>query len=410
MALCWLPLPAQNAPDALIDFMYAKFAATFTGSGANPEFLVLASPGIGLDPASLKTPCYEISLLLDQVPVVARSYHTSGNQYSVIYKRILDFAHVTPYQASGSRDAALKARRMLFDRSRPGRVTREYAAFQRYRAEYESARDARSLALEENRNGKPIPPGLNQAIDAARQRWETLGSKVPVQKALDALRKAYDTNAQALFHGLRNEFINAQLRGQSSHRWLPVTTFPPVEQWMTGTGWHPMSFRQNDLRQTLPAGTPPLPGGTPDPKALAAWTRSMVLSVEVKRVGVSRPWMDGALFGARSWTLPAGGGFTQVSSGRPADRHPGPMPILVTGLLLARRLTLSGYPSGPAGRVPTRLGPFDLSGTRSGLPAQKRQQTRTPEGISITAPDPQIIAFFCQAVPMSPDPDPKLFR
>ena len=417
-ALCGLALAAQNAPDALIDFMYAKFAATFTrpdGSAGAREFLVLANPGIGLDPSGLKTPSYEISLLLDQVPMVSRAYHPSGNQYSVIYKRILDVARVTRYQASASREAALKARRMLFDRSRPGRPTPEYAAYQRYRAEYDAAQDARSLALEAFRNsGKPVPPGLDQAVETARKRWESLGYKAPIQRALDACQRAYDSNALVMFGNLNREFQNAQLHGISARPWLPVTTYPPVEQWMTGSGWHSMSFRQEDLQRALPAGAaaPPPDRAGPDRKPQASWSRSMVLTVEVKRVGVTRPWMDGALFGARSWTLPDSAGFTRVSTGHPADRNPGPMPVLVTGLLLARKLALTGYApeaSAPA-RVPGRLGPFNLSGTRSGLPGLRRRQARTPDGIAITVPDPHIVAVFCQAGPMSPNPDPRLFR
>jgi len=414
-ALCGSALPAQNSPDPLIDFMYAKFAAAFThpGEGAgNPEFLVLANPGIGLDPAGLKSPSYEISLLLDEVPVVSRSYHPSGNRYSTIYKHVIDGARVTRYQASASREAALRARRLLFDRSRPGRVSPEYAAYQRYRAEYDSARDALGLALEERQgSGKPVPSGLGQAVDAARRRWETLGYKVPVEKALAACQRAYDSNALVMFGNLNREFLNAQLRG-GGRPWLPVTTFPPVEQWMTGTGWHPMSFRREDLQRALPPGTAAPPperagkGRTPP----AAWSRTLVLTVEVKRVAVSRPWMDSALFGARSWTLPGRDGFTRVSSGRPADRDPGPMPILVTGLLLARKLSLTGFAQDPGVRAPARMGPFDLGGTRSGLPGLRRRLEPTPDGIAITVPDPQIVAFFCQTVPMSPNPDPKLFR
>jgi hypothetical protein len=81
------------------------------------------------------------------------------------------------------------------------------------------------------------------------------------------------------------------------------------------------------------------------------------------------------------------------------------MPILDTGLLLARKLTLTGYPGSGA----DRLGPFDLGGGQ-GRPAMARHMTRTPAGTVITVPDLQIVAFFCQVVPQSPTPDPRFFR
>jgi hypothetical protein len=115
--------------------------------------------------------------------------------------------------------------------------------------------------------------------------------------------------------------------------------------------------------------------------------------VEVKRVTIARPWMDLGIFSAHSWMLKETTGFAQVSSGNPADPDPGPMPVVITGILLARKLTLTGY----EGKAPGRLGPFGLGAARR-------------SGSAITAPDPQIIAFFVQVVPKSPTPDPKLFR
>lgn len=411
-ALCCQALAAQaGAQEALQDFMYAKFAAVFTPprDGAGPqEFLILPSPGIGLDRSDLVTPSYAVSQLLDQVPEPSRTYHSSGHLVSRIYERILDSAAITRYQDLATRNAALAAKRTLYDRSRPGQPTREYADFQKCQADYLAAQDARSLALAESRAAKtPLPPGLDQAVEVARKRWETLGHRAAIQKALDAVQLAYERNAMLMFQNLRSDLQKARLRSGASHDWLPVTTYPPVEQWATGTGWQPMTFKQTDLRAPSAQDALPLPAGQAKAALKAPdWTQGMTLSAELKRVKVTRPWMDPALFGAHTWMLRDSAGFLLVSTGNPADQDPGVMPILVTGLVLARKLSLAGF----QGRDPGRLGPFDLGGAQPGRPAMAHRTVRTPAGLVIDVPDPQIVAFICQVVPRSPSPDPKVFR
>ncbi len=417
LVIC-LSLSAQGStPDALLDFMYAKFVAAFPASKDSPEFLMLTSPGISLDPDSLKTPSFEISDLLDQVPQASRTYHPSGNHYSMIYERILDSAFVTKYQLSANRDAALRAKRTLFNKSRPGQPTPEYAAYLKGQAEYAAALDAQSLAQEESRaTGTRLPSGLDQAVTAARKRWEAQGYEAPIRKALDALQQLYDSNAQMLFQNLRYDFLGSRLRGDQAHTWLPVTTHPPVEQWLTGQGWHPLSFHQTDLKAPPAKGTVPVPSdrARPDDKATSTWSSTMALTVEFKRVVVSRPWMDTAVFSAHTWMLKDDAGFTLVSTGNPADPNPGPMPILITGILLARKLALTGYQTrveaNGGTRIPDRLGPFNLGGPQPGRRALTRRIAQTAVGASITVAEPQIIAFFCRVIPKSPSPDPKYFK
>ncbi|MDR3671367.1 MAG: hypothetical protein P4L36_10995 [Holophaga sp.] len=405
--LCGLCLAGQVLQgEPLLDFMYTKFAASFTrGSGPGTEFLVLAVPGVPLVPADLKNPAY-ISTMLDQVPLPSRSYRPSGYLYSSVYGKVLTRAAVTRYQVAADRNLALKAKRMMFDRSRPGQVTRDYAAYLKYEAEYAAALDARTIAQAESRGTrKPVSPSLDQAVQTARKTWEQRGSKVKIDNALKALRKTYDSNAPVLFEELRSAFENAQEpSGEDGEPWLPVLANPPVEEWLSPKGWHPWAFHQSDCRPGAPGAAGPLPPGRiqGDGPVPADWTPSMTLTVEVKRVNILRPWMDTAIFSVHTWRMLDSAGFSVVSTGNPADPDPGPMPILITGILLARRLTLTG--AGPSAKGtqkrPARLGPFSLAGAKP----------PSGGGTVITVPDPQIIAFFCQIVPKSPTPNPKFFR
>ena len=100
--------------------------------------------------------------------------------------------------------------------------------------------------------------------------------------------------------------------------------------------------------------------------------------------------------------------FQTVSSGRPGDPDPGQpgdpgvMPLLVTGLLLARKVRMQGRITDPAITAPKALGPFALDGR----PVQAAQDGT----LTLSADAPQIIAFFCTPVPKCPDPDAKAFR
>jgi hypothetical protein len=409
LLLCCLCLAGQDRPDdRLLDFMYAKFAASFTqSSGQSAEFLVLAVPGVPLTPSELANPSY-ISTMLDQVPLPSRIFHPSGYLYSALYGKVMEQAAVTRYRVAADRNLALKAKRLIFDRSRSGQVTREYAAYLRYEAEYAEALDALTIAREEARGtGKPVPPGLDEAVTTARQTWEKRGSKLKVDHALKALHKTYATNAQVLFEELRSQFEAAQESpAEDGQRWLPVLANPPVEDWLSGKGWYPWAFHQSDYRPGARRAAGPLPPGRiqGDGPIPAGWTPAMTLTVELKRVNIYRPWMDQAIFSAHTWQLLPSAGIRLLSTGNPADPDPGPMPILVTGILLARKLTLTGYSADSNPRKPAgRLGPFSLAGARP-------VAAPSGGGTAITVPDPQIIAFFCRTVPRSPAPDPKYFR
>jgi len=376
---CCLSAPARSSDDGPGDFIFARLSAAFTPPrDGDTSFLVLANPGIGLPAAVMKAPFERVCLLLDQVPLVARNYQGSGQTYSRVYEEVLNSAEVTRFQVAAQRVAATAARRTLYDKARPGQFTRQYAAYLKYETQYSVAQDARSLGQVSD-----------QVVTAAWKRWDTLGHRLDIQKALEALHQAYANNAQAMFHNLRQDFRLAQRQHGQAGGWLPVLTEPPMETWLSGQGWHPMGFQQ-------------------DPKAPGRWPLALALQVELKRVSVNRPWMDTAIFTAHTWRLRDGARFTRLSDGDPA--HPGgPMPVLVTGLLLARKLVLT-LPDRSAEAVPERLGPFDLARHLPGRTDRGRRAGAAPEGTALTVADPQIIAFFCQPMPKSPTPDPNHFR
>ena len=123
------------------------------------------------------------------------------------------------------------------------------------------------------------------------------------------------------------------------------------------------------------------------------------LSVELLKAAIVRPWMDPLVLRSRAWRFsddrePLSNGGVPPS---------GSLPAYISSIVLARNLRVElrrtprglqkpGQPIGPCG-----VGPLSLEG---GVVADDCR--------SICAAGPQIVAFICELVPRSPDPDPRL--
>jgi hypothetical protein len=390
--------------DELVEKIYAKLAAAFASArppGHGGEHLILANPGVTVSRVSCLD-AYAISTLADQIPRPTRYFEPSGATCSTVYGTILETSEVTNFQNMADRQKALKARRDLYDRRRPGRPTQTYATYMNYQAAHDNALDALNLARTEQVSmGKPVPPELEGAVTAALKNWETYGFKKQIEADLAALDAFYNENVKALFQGLENDFTVTRMADGHPTPWYPVTATPPPWEWLAEKDWKPFTITQAE--KSLAGGPgilgPGLKAGAKPPPDLAA---TATLALETKRVTLTRPWLDMGIFKGRGWRLNPRLGFSTVSTGHPSDPDPGLMPLIITGVLLARRFMLTGrwQPQGDRGLA--ALGPFALAGSEP-----RRQEDGV---VSITADGPQIIGFFCTSVPKSPDPDAKAFR
>jgi hypothetical protein len=410
-----LALRAQSPPWAsLVQAMYRKFEASYDnnrGADGKGEVMILANPGLALTAAQLKDPA-SISRLLDAIPRPAQLYVPSGNYVSATYERILTLAQTTQVQDMAEQERVRLSKRLLWDRRRPGQPTAMYAAYLKCQADFVTALDAQAVAVAENKaTGKAVPPGLDRAVAAARSAWTEKGFKAEVERAKAVIDQGYNHSTPIQFLTLREQVVRARVPNPSGTP-FPVLANPPMAEWLAEKGWQPWSFRQTDLAQAAPrTALPLLPAGIrpplqPGPAGVAA----LSLSVQLKRVSIARAWMDLGIFLLHTWRLAAASPFPLVSTGNLADQDPGVMPLVVTGLLLARKLTVTGTWSGDAGTgrsLPASLGPFALAGARS-APQPLRQGG--PGGFSLKADGAQIVGFFVTPIPRSPTPDPKLFR
>ena len=400
-------LPAQQDPEgALFEKVYAKLAASFSAGGAQGKggvFLLMAHPGISLTPEFLAGE-HDVSELADQIPLSARYYQLSGKKYSFVYNTILNEVEASNFVNQANRQLALQARRTIYDRTRPNQPTPAFADYLKYRAAYRTANDALTSAQTDNLTlGTALPPGLQKAAEDALKAWEAKGNRKLIEDAQKSLTTFYNENVKALFGRLAEEFTGSERNDQATDPWHLVTATPPPGEWLAEADWHP--FKLTPAEKNLATATAlPLearPGKAAAQSLPAGFIASVSLELETKRVSFARTWMDEGVFSSHGWRFQPKCGFTLVSSGNPADPDPGPMPFLVTGVLLSRKLMLKGAYSGALPKELTTLGPFSLKGA---APPKAAGQ------VAITVPGAQIIGFFCEPIPKSPTPDAKAFR
>jgi hypothetical protein len=414
---------AMQSPEGqLLERLHSKLAASFSVNptmGSNNEIFILSNPGRVIIPADLEDK-RGLSNFLNQVPIVSKFFFSSGAQVSTTYGTILRFAQASTYQEMQDRDKYDKAMHLLFDRTRPGVPTPKLAQYRvdqkqyfQYQLAYLSALEDKSLAATQAATaGTPMPPGLDQAIKEAKGHMtEAKGRMGEVDQALATLDAFNQAKAGAWLGRIQASFNAANLDDGDTHAWFPpLEAVPPAEEWLGQNGWKPFRYKQTELPlSSVSIGGGPDRGADQAPAKLApGWLASLSLTMETRRVRIARPWLEASFFESQAWRLPNNCGFTTVSTGNLSDPDPGIMPLVITGLLLGRNLVIKGQWT-DAGASPTKdggplaaLGPFNL--TAQGVAIDK-----TEGELAITCAAPQIIGFFCQVIPKSPNPG-KNFR
>jgi hypothetical protein len=417
LALAGLALGAQPAPqDLVLDLMTAKLAAAYAlgrGPGQGGPLLLLTPLGLPLTADQLRDP-YELSMLLDRMPQGTSQYYTGARTFSSVYGTILRHAEVARFQKQADLNPLREARNLLRDRRRPGKPSAAFAAYLTYQHAHTLALDAQTLArVEHQTSGRPVPAGLDAAEAQALRNWTDLGHKHAIEAACRTIEAACASNPRVLFEDLASGLHAAAIRDGHATPWYPVEANPPMAEWFAGPGWQNWHFRKDDLRAEAPGGPGPQGASAPIPPQQAAWQADLVMDAQLKRVTIARPWLDLNIFRSHAWRPGPAAGPAVVATGRPSDPEPGSMPLVVTGLLLARNLVVSGTWPEPAGaaEAPKAIGPFALAS-----PAPTRSLPLKPflspfEGrLGIRVEGTQIIGFFCESVPKAPSPDPKLFR
>jgi hypothetical protein len=140
--------------------------------------------------------------------------------------------------------------------------------------------------------------------------------------------------------------------------------------------------------------------------------------MELMRVSIDRPWMDAGVFESHAWKWLQGTTYFNKLLATGVDANTGStppttdvMPFVPTGLLLARRVSLSAnwsndlatsFSQQTSAGGSVGWGPFSFSG-RYNSSDQNTYHKATAAGNTLSFDAPQIIGFFVQVLPKTPD-------
>lgn len=443
LALTATLVPAQDRNAELMKKIYAKLVGTFALSGNEPTpgkgFLVLANPGIILDP-TLKTSVAadreSMASLLNRVPLPRGAWHfdTSTKNISDIYSAVLEYKQVPIVTLTTTQEKELaKASQVLFsaDEKQPSQKRIDY---DKYWQAYIAAQAM--LQNEKNKHfldpNYSVSPVVSQAAQKAKTDWDTLGHKAEVETALGKYKMYKQMDPAHWWSQLDARF---QASKESSPSGGPdfetTTTIPAYDKVTSLGGWTDFGFSQGDLEKwtedthTSYGGS--IGGGWGLWRFNAGASHSetdskkssKISSIDIKmkatRVLIDRRWMEGLVFTSRYWKWGAGAPDGpdvkgNISNGQEASLA-GWAPLIPTSLLVVRDVSISGlekeefesyFNSVTSGGGSIGWGPFSLGGH------YHREVTRTyakakVTGNTITISEPQIIGWYCEVLPIAPN-------
>lgn len=429
-------MPAPNEEQKFFSKLYSKLAESFAVEGKNPvpeaNYLALANPGIPLEEKPKPGPEFEAAWaqVLDQAPALNWSYTPNGNLVSKVYGDTLEYHELAEVTLTEGQKKQLEAAKAVLyvEEEKRRKKTPLYNEYTEYQNLYLKAlTDLENAIADAHNTGTKVPRKFIQALTAAREEWVSLGGKVEIETAVATVRNLSQLDPQTwwgrletLYDTAKDEFGQGEL--------LPSSTFPSYDSVVGADGWAEFTFTNEDMEKqesskVVEGGASAnyglfSIGGSYDSKheAMSTNMSGLKLSMKVKRALILRPWMDTTVFSAHSWRWPAGHDGGVISYGGPQAGEPPLMPLLPTGILVVRDVNIQiQFSHEDMDRFESHLqagasigwGPFSLSGSYN--EAKKEVTTHaTLDSNGITIQNPQILGFFCNALPLCPSPNPAL--
>jgi hypothetical protein len=369
------------------------------GMLVSPRDLALnVDGGQSMTPQEALNTASDLARTVNAVPRVADRWSPDGRMMWEVYDEVLSQALVAADSATQSEQQSLQ-RAMSYLYESPGTDSANLAAYQNY-ANLHAQAQIKYNAMRLDGVSAAELGAQGEQVNIAYGEWTANGFKHEVEAAFATIDQVTGRNPQLAWAQWKSQFRSAKLSDLRDQDFYQTYIYPPqfcrpgADQYWT--------------RVTLEAGE--LAGGSANglttmaaPDALTSADGTVArLAIDVARVQIMRPWMSSGVFGSRSWRWPDA--RAPLSDG--ATPPKGSLPAYPTAMLLARNLVLELEPSSTqhvptlaerAARGQLSLGPLSLA---SAAPDQGVNGLRS-EGL-------QIIAFLCQRLPKSPDPDPML--
>jgi len=426
----------------LMSKLYSKLSGVLSvGSSIQApghSFLVLANPGIFLDPELDLTRAdnqYLWSNTLNPVLLPQFILQNSSVPMHSLYEQVLSgkelpLIELTPsqkQQLQNALDTVVTAN---------GDPTPAMKNYRRYQLKYNDALTAYQEAQANSQNeGKPLPPSIQQKLQAAQQAWDTLGYRAKVNTAIATINNLQDLDPNSWWTELKSRFTKGSSQSSSGAPFGVTMTSPDYKTFFEDEGWTQISFNQQDVQNQVTSKSTQTGGGVSvgwglwrasaeasykkDQGYSLASSTDISISLEVRRVEVTRPWMDGSVFRSRAWRWGQGSVNELISNGADAslgETPSGVMPLLPTTLILARNLTMTASMTTEesnwvneqiSAKASFGYGPFSFGGSYN----QQNGQTNieaSRSGNTLSNPAVQILGYSCEVLPRSPNPDPTL--
>jgi hypothetical protein len=431
---------ADEGNVTLFKQLYSKLAEALSvgtpQAAPGQNYISLCNPGILIDPrfdlGRNVNDQQTWATLLDNVPAPNWVYTPTNTAIASLYEQILDGKELPLIELTASQKAQLRAAQEVVMDARY-EPTGRYRAFLRYEAEYQTALTAYSTAKATSANtGRQIPPNLLAALNRARANWNTFGFKGQVETAQSTIANLEALNPNPWWEALRNRYVNAA----AGNPFEPSTTYPGYEWFNGNEGWTEFTFTQEDVTRQSTSSAVGGGGGvsaswglwkvsgsaeySKETRTSSSDTTGISISMDMMRATILRPWLDPLVFRAHTWQWGQGATLhgQQISKGAfvAGEERAGLMPLLPTGIIVARNLVIEGQFSHEDQTIVQEAlrteasvgwGPFAISGHYSQSNGSAVSHGNV-EATGISNPHPQILGFFCDVLPLCPSPDQSL--
>lgn len=446
--------PAFALSDAEVtDALFKKISnsvnlAGVTGVNKN-SYVVLLYPGLYV-PSDMKPDAwsdvrqknieaYLLAQMANTVPAPAWISNPTTVSVEDVYKTILNNVDTNALPKS---EADIKRHQELYNTVYVEIVDKEneytrwdlYAKYQIECAALHDNIEAQKIEIAESGKGR-ISAVDQMLYDQARKNWEGKGRKAEVERYLQEMYELDAKNPQVYFQNLKSTYGSylAQLPGGTSYG--EVLFFPQYKDWLGYTGWTKVKMDESQMKEV--SETLHVQADVHVKTGMFLWkvntktnvdvktenkqsqTKNLNLQFELKRVNILRPWLDGQVFKMNTWKLnKMAGNNYKISYGKEMGAtYTGPlgsMPLIPTGLIMARNVKITGeFSDAERNFVSTAIknktdvgwGPFSLCGkvnANANVDYTKETKTCSLRGDTIEFTEPQIIGYICEVLPECP--------
>lgn len=268
-------------------------------------------------------------------------------------------------------------------------------------------------------------------VTTAYGAWVADGYKDYVEEAIGIISNLAGQGPEALYQSMKANFNADRLTDTLGQQFYPTYVYPsdPLQPALASS-WLNYEFNLQDIQtfqsqsQTNSGGSAGASWGLWSASASAQYgsgqsnyecdTSDLGVAVQLLQIPLTRAWMRPEIFWSHGWKWAPSAGFGPVSDG--ASPPQGLMPLFPTAVILAQNLNInldmtnqknSSSWSSISTSASFGWGPFSISGNYSHSESQAQSHyTHSNSGISV--PGPQIIAYVCEVIPQSPNPDSSL--